>query len=219
MRVLRRALRGWKREVLSFWARFTTFHRVVFGVLLAMAAVYGLRVVALDPLQKEVKTLTDKLAKDGVPAIVPLTATDEEVQQNRLKAESARDSLKESRAELEQAQKNSPYRLQATLADASAAILGLASASNLRVRENSDTTAPEGGELAVAAKQFELRGDFVCIREFLSQAEQEPYLWEITDLSIRLSTDERGEPELLSRGRPVLALRFRLLLYLYRSGA
>jgi len=71
MRTLRRALRQWKREFLAFWGRFTAFHRIVIGILLAMGIVFLARTRVIDPLERDLATEHKTLADKGVPARVP----------------------------------------------------------------------------------------------------------------------------------------------------
>jgi hypothetical protein len=215
MRALRRALRQWKREFLTFWGRFTAFHRIVIGILLAMGIVFVARTRVLDPLDKKLADERKALADKGVPAHVPSPEDDEEIQEETLRAENLRRSLENRAAELKTVEASSPYRLDAGKADANAALLALAGRHGLHVLKNAPMPAAAGGPVATAASAYELAGRFAAIYGFLDDVRREPILWELRDVSIAPAneSDAFGGP-----ATPPLVLRFTLVLHLYRGG-
>lgn len=256
IRLLRRSLRGWKREIYAFWGRFNTFYRIIIGLALAMAMIYGGRETLLDPRIRELKKLNEQLAKNAVPDPVPASETDDEAEESRIKAENIRKSLESLKARLADAEKATPYRLEASAADATAAVLRLADSFGLRVREASPIedaqTAPaqktsasaaadkETAKAAAAKKpgqvpekpsgekptatpvpqksqQFLLTGGFLSIRSFLQALSREPLLWSVSEVSLSLMLDDSGSPLRQTSGAPMLYLRFRLSLSIYRE--
>jgi hypothetical protein len=223
MRTLRRALRQWKREFLAFWGRFTAFHRIVIGILLAMGIVFLARTRVIDPLERDLATERKTLADKGVPARVPAPEEDEDIQEETLRAENLQRSLKKRTAELKAAEASSPYRLDAGKADASAALLALAGRHGLHVLKNAPTaaeagpvpTAAEASPVPTAAAAYELAGRFASIYGFLDDARREPLLWELRDVSIALANESDAFG---GSGAPPLVLRFTLVLHLYRGG-
>lgn len=215
-RQIRRALRGWKRELGAFWGRFNTFHRVVFGIVIAMLLVYGARHHLLDPLQKEVADARTELADAGVPDHVPTPEDDEEVQQARLKVENLRRSLENKKTELERDAKRSPYRLEAGESDANDAILRLATDCGLRLQKNEGPFDPElDAALPTSAYRYEMHGRFAALLAFLKAVEREPYLWRLRNVAIELLVAADGQTVLTAGGEPGLALRFELIVFLY----
>lgn len=215
MRMIRRALRQWSREFLTFWGRFTAFHRIVIGIVLAMGIVFGARSHLLDPLDRELaakrKVLTDK----GVTARVPPPEQDEDVQKETLRAENLRRSLENRATELASAEAASAYRLDARKADANAALLALTSRHGLHVLKNTSAPAPEEGPVPVAASAYELAGTFAAIYGFLEDMRREPLLWTLHDVSLVLS----NENDVFGiSAAPPLVLRFTLILHLYHGG-
>jgi hypothetical protein len=97
IRQFRRALRQWKAELGSFWGRFNTFYRIVFGILLAMAIVYAARRQLLDERRAAVASLRKELTDHGAPDVVPSLEEDNEVQEMQLQAESLAASLERER--------------------------------------------------------------------------------------------------------------------------
>jgi hypothetical protein len=217
MRTLRRALRQWKREFLAFWGRFTAFHRIVIGILLAMGIVFLARTRVIDPLERDLATEHKTLADKGVPARVPAPEEDEDIQEETLRAENLQRSLKKRTAELKAAEASSPYRLDAGKADASAALLALAGRHGLHVRKNAAAPAAAGDPVptATAASAYELAGRFASIYGFLNDVRREPLLWELRDVSIALANESDAFG---GSAAPPLLLRFTLVLHLYRGG-
>jgi hypothetical protein len=215
MRALRRALRQWKREFLTFWGRFTAFHRMVIGILLAMGIVFLARTQVLDPLDRELAAERKMLADKGVPARVPAPEDDEDIQEETLRAENLQRSLENRTAELKAVEASSPYRLDAGKADANAALLALAGRHGLHVLKNAPMSAAEGGPVATAASAYELAGRFAAIYGFLDDARREPLLWELRDVSIALANESDAFG---GSGAPPLVLRCTLVLHLYRGG-
>jgi hypothetical protein len=87
MRAIRRALRQWKGELGAFWGRFNTFYRIVLGILLAMAIVYGARRFLLDERRTAVAELRKELADESVPGAVPTPEEDDEIQEAEITQE------------------------------------------------------------------------------------------------------------------------------------
>jgi hypothetical protein len=215
MRAVRRAVRQWKREFLAFWGRFTAFHRIVIGILLAMGVVFGARSRMLDPLDRELAAERELLADKGVPARVPAPEEDEEIQEETLRAENLRRSLENRSAELAAIEASSPYRLDAGKADANAALLALAGRHGLHVLKNASAPAAEGGPVPTASSAYELAGRFASIYGFLDDVRREPLLWKLRDVSIALANESDAFG---GSGAPPLVLRFTLVLPLYRGG-
>ena len=94
MRAIRRAFRQWTNEWLGFWGRFTAFHRIVCGIVLAMVIVFGSRRQFMDARKLAVSELRSELIELGAPETVLPPDQDEEVQQAELQAESLQRSLK-----------------------------------------------------------------------------------------------------------------------------
>lgn len=209
-RQFQRALRQWKKEFLTFWKRFNAFQRIVIGILIAMALVYSARLGILDPLSVELdekrKTLKDK----GIPSRVPDPETDDQIQQDILRAENLAESLAEEKIQRRKAESKTEYRLDVTPADVQAALISLAARSGLRVHENRPIEADKEGLIRQAAFFCELRGSFRAVFDFLSAFESAPYFWELGQISLVLLFEE--SPESL---RPELSLRFVLRFFQY----
>lgn len=214
MRIVRRALRQWKREFLAFWGRFTAFHRIVMGIVLAMSIVFVVRTRVLDPLESELVGLQKELSDHSIPSRIPEPDQDETVQEERLREESLSRSLKTHEAALAETVAASLLRLDASWADANALLLDLASQHKLRLKKT-PAESPDDGPVPTAASACELEGNYAAIYAFLVRVQQEPLLWELRDVSIELlkSTDEHGGPV-----SPLLALRFTLVQHLYGGG-
>ncbi|MGI6496555.1 MAG: hypothetical protein ACOX5G_10810 [Kiritimatiellia bacterium] len=215
IRAIRRALRQWKREFLAFWSRFTAFHRIVIGILLAMGVVFLARTRMLDPLERELAAVRKELADKGVPARVPSADADEEVQQELLRAENLRRSIENQMGELAAIEATTDLRLDAGKADAHAALLAMAGRHGLRVLKNAAAEPPAGGTIPVEASTYELAGRFASIYGFLDDVRRGPILWELRDLSIVL-LDEGDRPG--GAAAPPLKLGFTLVLRRYDGG-
>lgn len=216
MRSIRRAIRGWIKDATLFWGKFNTFYRMVFGIAIAIGMVYGMRMGVLDPAQKELKKLTDKLAKESVPDHVPSPDTDEEVQQQKLKAENIQRNVETRKKDLSQAEKTTRFQLNMSMADATTEALRIVERNKLRIVQNIDTDAPIGGALPCAAKQFELLGDFRAVHLFLREFSEAPVFWQMDGIVIEPYTDATG-PRTSVAGSPILRLSFKMILYLYRD--
>lgn len=214
MRVIRRALRQWKREFSVFWGRFTAFHRIVIGMLLAMAIVFGARSRLLDPLEQTLAAERKALADKSVPARVPLPEQDEVIAEETLRAENLQRSIENLTGELAHLEAASHFRLDASKADANAALLALASQRGLHVLKNTTVEPSPDGGVATVASRYELAGRFGGIYGFLDDMQRQPLLWQLRDVSIALL----NEQDALSGGTPTLVLRFTLILHLYRGG-
>ncbi|AKJ64836.1 hypothetical protein [Kiritimatiella glycovorans] len=215
MRALRRALRQWKREFLTFWQRFTAFHRIIIGIVLAMGVVIAARTKVLDPLDRELAAERKTLADKGVPVTVPAPADDPEIQEEELRAENLQRSLQDRAAELAEVEKTSAYRLDAGKADANAALLALAGRHGLHVLKNTAVESPGDAPVPTVASAYELAGRFGAIYGFLDEARREPLLWELRDVSIGLLRESDGFGGATA---PPLVLRFTLVLHLYGGG-
>lgn len=214
MRPLRRAMRQWGREFLTFWGRFTAFHRIVIGIILAMGIVFGARSHLLDPRDRELAAKRKVLADKGIPAYVPSPELDEDVQKETLRAENLRRSLENRVAVLTEAEAVSDYRLTAGKADANAALLALASRHGLHVLKNTEAPEPVAASVPVTASAYELAGTYPAIYSFLDDVQREPLLWRFRDLSLMLSNGSEGT----RAAAPVLVLRFTLVMHVYRGG-
>lgn len=218
-RMLRRALRQWKEEFLSVWLRCTAFHRIVLGIVLAMGLVYGARVRVLDALSAEVEALSQELGEKGVPQRVPPPETDDELQQETFRAESLRESIETWTAELETAEAEAGIHLDASMSDAHATLLKMANRHGVRVHSKGPTNNPQHDAPRVAASAYEIRGRFPAVFAFLSGLSDAPLLWEFQQIDIELLGGADGMLAAASGGAsPDLALRFHLLLHLYRRG-
>lgn len=213
IRIMRRALRQWKREFLAFWERFTAFHRIVIGILLAMGIVFVARARLLDPLERELAALLKDLDEKGVPALVPEPAQDETIQEDILRAENLRRSLETHAAALAAVEAANRHRIGAAKADGNATLLGLAGRRKLRVRNNKPLEAPADGPVPAAASVCELAGTYSAIYGFLDDMYREPLLWELRDMSIGLPDAGTGPGT-----APGLVLSFTLVQHLYPGG-
>ncbi len=215
IRALRRALRQWKREFLTFWGRFTAFHRIVIGILLAMGVVFAARTRVLDPLDKELAAARKKLSDKNVPARVPSPMEDDEIQQEMLRAENLERSLENQLGELAAIESATDLRLNVSKADAHAALLAMAGRHGLRVLKNAADEPPTDGAVPTVASAYELAGRFTSIYGFLADVQREPVLWELRDVSLGLL----HEDDMFSASAaPLLVLRFTLVLHLYPGG-
>jgi hypothetical protein len=245
MRLLRRAFRQWGREFLQFWGRFTAFHRIVIGIMLALVIVFTARSRLLDPLGRKVAAEHKTLADKSVSARVPLPEQDATIAEETLRSENLRRSIANLGGELARAEAVSAFRLNASKADANAALLSLSGKRGLHVLKNlplevvyspsaktpvtNTASASKGGantnrlfrvemspdsSIPVVASAYEMSGYFAAIYSFLEDAQREPLLWELRDVSITLL----NEGETVSGAVPPLLLRFTLVLHLYRGG-
>ena len=215
IRALRRALRQWKREFLTFWGRFTAFHRIVIGILLAMGVVFAARTRVLDPLDKELAAARKKLSDKNVPARVPSPLEDDEIQQEMLRAENLERSLENQLGELAAIELATDLRLDVSKADAHAVLLAMAGRHGLRVLKNAADEPPTDGAVPTVASAYELAGRFTSIYGFLADVQREPILWELRDVSLGLL----HEDDMFSASAaPLLVLRFTLVLHLYPGG-
>lgn len=210
IRIMRRALRQWKREFLAFWGRFTAFHRIVIGILLAMGIVFAARARLLDPLDRELAALLKDLDDKGVPALVPEPAQDETIQEEVLRAENLQRSLENHAAALAAVEAANRHRIGAAKADANATLLGLAGRRKLRVWKNMPLEAPADGPVPAAASACELVGSYAAIYGFLDDVRREPLLWKLRDVSLELPEADAGPG-----AAPGLVLRFTLVQHLY----
>ena len=214
-RLLRRTLRQWKRELLSFWGRFNAFHRIVIGILLAMGIVFAARTRMLDQLEHDLAAERKTLSDDNVPAHVPLPEHDETIQEETLRMENLCRSLENRAAELTHAEKTSCFRIEAGKADANAALLAIAGRHGLHVLKNASTNVPHAGTTPSAASAYELAGRFPSIYKFLEDVQREPLLWELCDVSVALLNESDA---FNCSPAPPLVLRFIMVLHLYRGG-
>lgn len=257
IRVIRRTVRGWKRELLTFYARFNTFYRIVAGIVLAMGIVYCSRQFLLDPAQKNMRAIENRLKTDSVPEVVPIIDTDKETQDTLLRAETREKQIAEFQERLALAEAGSRLNLDASPSDADGALYNLAVECGLRVRksnvvvpsEPADGAEKEAANKAAAggggkrrraaaaepepeppkpadvippdatAKEYELLGDFASVRSFFRKAAELPYLMRIEKITFGLVYGGDNEPMIVSGGRPLLSLSFRVLVFRYEKGA
>jgi hypothetical protein len=217
IRIIRRALREWKREFLAFWSKFSAFHRIVIAIILAMAIVYAARSRLFDPLQSELTATMVELDTRGVPLRIPDPHNDEVVQDERLRSENLRRSIENHAATLAVLEEESGLQLAAGRADANAALLEIAARHDLHVLKNSVLEAPAGNVVRSSAAEYELLGSFKSVYAFLQEIERAPYLWELQELSIsRTQAENPGAAD----GDPALVrLRFTLIIHLYHAAA
>ncbi len=152
MRMLRRALRQWKSEFLAFWGRFTAFHRIVIGIIMAMSVAYAARSHMLDPVDRELVAARKALVDKKIPARVPLPEQDEVIQEETLREENLRRSLENRSAELAGIESGSMYRLNAGKAEANAALLAIISRHGLRALRNAPTLTPVANPVPASSK-------------------------------------------------------------------
>ena len=248
IRAVRRTLRGWKRELLSFYGRFNTFRRIVVGIVLAMGLVYSARRFLLNPEQKDIRDVESRLKNDSVPDVVPRIDTDKETQDSLLRAETREKQLVEFQERLAAAERQSRFSLDASVSDANEALNALAIDCGLRVNKKAGVAAappaaetekapakgagkksgvpePEPAEPAdaipanAAANDYELRGDFASIKKFLQRADELPFLARIEKIAFGAVPDENNEPVMLPGGRLLLSLSFRFLVFRYEKVA
>ncbi|NCC52171.1 MAG: hypothetical protein EOM20_13270 [Spartobacteria bacterium] len=215
MRMIRRSARQWKKEFLSFWGRFSAFHRIVIGILLAMGIVYLARSRALDPLAEELEATRKELADKGRATPPPAPEQDEVIQEELLRVENLRRSLENRGVELAGLEAGSAYRLDAGKADANAALLAMAGRRGLHVLKNAPVDLPEPGAVPAVAMAYELAGRFASIYGFLEDVRREPLLWELQGISISLLNETASYGGAVA---PALVLHFTLVIYLYHGG-
>jgi len=215
IRAVRRALREWRREFLTVWLRLTAFHRMVLGIVLGMLLVSGARNSVLDPLTRELNDLSKTLEGRAIPANVPEPDEDEEVLQERLRAENLRRSVEARQTELANAESGTRYVLAATHSDAEAALLVLANRHGLRVQENRAMEMDRTGFVHTSMSAYLLRGTFDSVFSFLEAFPAEPFLWALRDIRIE---GVAGDSDVFGTPSPTLLFRFRLCVSNYRGG-
>ncbi|MDR1613913.1 MAG: hypothetical protein LBT97_14220 [Planctomycetota bacterium] len=176
IRVIRRTVRGWKRELLSFYGRFNTFHRMVVGIILAMGMVYCSRRFLLDPGRKDMRAIENRLKEDSVPDVVPQIDTDKELQDALLRAETREKQLAEFQERLAAAEAGSRFNLDASPSDADAALYALAISCGLRVHQTGPVAAsePAKGSEKETANQPAAKGGGKGRKAAASEPEAEP---------------------------------------------
>lgn len=182
IRMMRRTLRGWKREFLLYWAKLTAFYRIVLGILLAMGLVAYGRSRFLDPRERELGDLQKTLERRSIPVQVHTPDTDPDLAEDRIRLENLQSSVENRRNELRAVEEATRFRLDARPADAAARLLALVNRNGLRVHANRPLEPPEGLPLPAVLTAYEIRGSYEGILAFLKDVAAEPLLWEIRDL-------------------------------------
>jgi hypothetical protein len=185
IRMIRRTLRGWKREFLQYWTKLSAFYRIVLGIILAMVFVAGGRSRFLDPRMRELDDVFETLQRRNVPEHVPTPETDPELEGDRIRLENLRESVEIRREELRAVEAVSPFRLDTRPADASTRLLALLNRNGLRVISNHAVTPPATLTLPAALTAFEIRGSYEGILTFLHEFANEPLLWELRDFLLQ----------------------------------
>jgi hypothetical protein len=204
MRALRRQLRIWKNDFLSFWLRLTTFHRTVLGLAVAFAIVFAARNYWFDPLLVKIADATKKLEKSEPPPMIPNIKEDADIIEALLKIEAREKNLKERKQEVERIAKNRPRITQENKASILAEFGTLISQANLRLLGNArlteqpapvkpvpppsgnskkKTAAPEPETPPVNSKndipnevyEYVIEGNYANMLAFLNRAEKFPY--------------------------------------------
>lgn len=167
MRAIRRAFRQWTNEWLGFWGRFTAFHRIVCGIVLAMVIVFGSRRQFLDARKLAVSELRSELIELGAPETVLPPDQDEEVQQAELQAESLQRSLKREQAETRE-QLVEMNMLGRSSARATIDVIAeQIAANNLHVRSSAPTECDGEFPLERICRSYEIAGAFDSVHDFL----------------------------------------------------
>jgi len=168
MRFFRRTCRQWQHEFLAFWGKFNTFYRMIIGIALAMAMVFGARRQVLDSHHHAVTALEKELKGKGVPAHVPPPGSDNEVQEAELQAESLQAALdrerQETRAALEPFRSGSQDRARETVET----LTRLIGKHGLMVRSATRCDPLDDFPLARLCQSYLLAGDFAGIFGFLN---------------------------------------------------
>lgn len=170
MRYVRRACRQWRDEFLTFWGRFNTFFRMVFGIALAMTMVFGARRQALDAHRRTVVALGKELNDKNVPIHVPEPGSDNEVQEAELLTENLQAALarerEETRAVLEQYRNAS----QDCAREAIETLTRLIGKHGLMVLKATRCECQDQFPLPRLCQSYVLAGDFTGVFGFLQDA-------------------------------------------------
>ncbi len=206
MRQLRRALRQWNGELATFWSRFSTFYRLVLGILLAMCIVYGARRQLLDERRAAVAALRKELADQGVPTVVPPPETDDELQEIQLQAESLEASLEREREATRALIENRQGRTRAQAIETLEALGRLVSTHGLTVRNAARVQCQDDFPVPRICQSYHLVGDFAGIHAFLRDVDALEAPCRLRHIAVFLSDVDVDQAE--SSARQTLALTF-----------
>jgi len=167
MRYVRRTFRQWQQEFTSFWGRFNTFYRLVFGIAMAMAMVFTARRQVLDDRHHAVSTLQQELKDMGVPAQVLPPEHDDEVQDTVLLAENLQASLQREQQETQTVLSHYHQNSRDHAHTSFAALTRLIAKHDLMLRSATRSDPLDQFPLARLCQSYRLTGDFTNIYGFL----------------------------------------------------
>jgi hypothetical protein len=172
MRAIRRALRQWKGELGAFWGRFNTFYRIVLGILLAMAIVYGARRFLLDERRTAVAELHKELADESVPGAVPTPEEDDDIQEAEMTRENLKASLERERADTRAVIEERGTGGRADALDTIETLGRLIGRHGLIVKSAARVDCEGEFPLPRICQSYELVGGFAGIHGFLREVDQ-----------------------------------------------
>ncbi|MDR1963571.1 MAG: hypothetical protein LBQ50_07310 [Planctomycetaceae bacterium] len=79
LRTLRRQLRIWHKDISSGWGRLKTFHRIVLGIVITIAVIYGARKYWFDSISAAIAETQSKYDKSEPPNPLPTIETDSDI--------------------------------------------------------------------------------------------------------------------------------------------
>lgn len=204
---------------MSVWQRLTAFHRIVIGIVVAMAIVYGARMRVLDPLTEDVAGLSERLRDAGAPSTIPSIEQDQDLQQEQLRSENLLSSIAELEKMLADLEDSAGIGRLGGMADAHAELLAIASRSRVRVRAKGSVNENRSESERVLGSSYELSGSFPAIYAFLEGLRAAPLLWEIRKVELKLAQPIDGHSALEDQfGSPELNLNFQLLIHRRTGG-
>jgi len=217
MRMMKKQLLGWKKEIGAAWGRLTTFHRVALGIFLAIFMVWAARTAAIDPLKKELNKKVNALSTAGVPAAVPAPEDDNDIQELSMRIEGFEKSLAAAREALMETVRNrSPLRFEQK-SDAVAETYRLITKADVRVKTFTET-APDSGQGKSALPFFEhvytTEGTFDGLYRFLASVDAYPWPCRLFRVEIDAAGGEDGKARSFG-GRPLIQMKFNHRLYYY----
>ena len=219
-RAMRRAMREWKEEFSRNWQRLNTFMRIVLGVMLAMALVWGARRWVLDPLQQQLSILREENSVIDMPDGIIRPEVDIEVQENKLKAESLTVSLADAVKRVKEVAAHDDVVSLASKGEVLTAMAQLISRHHLLLRSHKEKVVDETIDppaVPVSHHMYCVTGSFQAIRSFLHALNAFGYLSWFDGFELQLMLDEQ-QRVLRVGGKACLQLNFDCTLYYYEAG-
>lgn len=214
-RAMRRALREWKEEFNSNWAKLNTFMRMVLGIVIAMLIIWSGRRWVLDPLQGELTKAIEQNEAVDIPAGVTTTAQDPDVIELQLKEENLNKSLKKAQGDVQEAAKGDGVVSQEKEVNVLSALNSLIDENGLLLQNRAELEEDETLPMPTSHHCYTVIGTFSGMYDFLHTLDQFPYLSGFNAIELSIATDSSGLPRRMSN-QSILKLNFESTLYYFQ---